>query len=51
MFLQVQIALKQGLVEIPITGSVSDYENAILINRKDVAQVNQIIQVKSNKCK
>ncbi|XP_034245363.1 cilia- and flagella-associated protein 43 isoform X2 [Thrips palmi] len=42
---EIQLAIKQGLVEIPTTGSLSDYDNAILINRKDVAYVNQIIQV------
>ncbi|KAJ1521273.1 hypothetical protein ONE63_002954 [Megalurothrips usitatus] len=41
---EIQLALKQGLVEIPITGSLEDYDNAILINRSDVAHINGIIK-------
>ncbi|XP_044262211.1 cilia- and flagella-associated protein 43 [Tribolium madens] len=39
----VQIVLPRGLVEIPLSGSMSDYEDAVLICRKDVEEINRII--------
>ncbi|KAK3911323.1 Cilia- and flagella-associated protein 43 [Frankliniella fusca] len=46
---EVQITLPQGLVEIPQTGSLQDYESAILINRKEVAHINKIIKEAGHK--
>ncbi|KAE8749512.1 hypothetical protein FOCC_FOCC003778 [Frankliniella occidentalis] len=46
---EVQITLQQGLVEIPLTGSLKDYNSAILINRKEVAHINKIIKEAGHK--
>ncbi|RZB40350.1 WD repeat-containing protein 96 [Asbolus verrucosus] len=40
---EIQIVLPKGLVEIPLTGSFEDFEDAALICRKDVENINQII--------
>lgn len=42
---QIQIVMKKGLVEIPTTGSVSDFDDAILINRTEVENINAVILV------
>ncbi|KAF5280666.1 hypothetical protein FQA39_LY05314 [Lamprigera yunnana] len=41
--IEVQLVLKQGLVEVPQTGSIGDFSEAIMINRKDVETINKII--------
>ena len=40
----IQIVLNRGLIEIPLTGRMSDFENCILIHRSDVAEINVIIK-------
>lgn len=42
---EIQLAIKQGLVELPTTGDASDYEDAILISKSVVEEINQIILV------
>ncbi|XP_046988156.1 cilia- and flagella-associated protein 43 [Schistocerca americana] len=41
--MQIQVVMKQGMVEIPTTGSLSDFDDAILINRTDVENINALI--------
>jgi hypothetical protein len=43
--LQLQIVMKQGLVEITTTGSISDFDDAILITREQVESVNEMVKV------
>ncbi|KAG8277267.1 hypothetical protein J6590_047141 [Homalodisca vitripennis] len=47
--LQVQIVMKQGLVETPLTGHISDFEHAILINPKIVEKINQHVKSAGSK--
>lgn len=42
----VQIVMKRGLIEIPLSGSFPDFNDSILIHRSDVADINKIILVK-----
>lgn len=42
---EIQIVIKQGLVEVKMTGAISDFENAIMVNRKEVENINAIILV------
>lgn len=44
-FLQLQIVMKQGLVEITTTGLISDFDDAILITREQVESVNLLVKV------
>jgi len=43
---QIQMVVPQKIVEIPLTGKVSDFENAILISRSVVDEINKEIQVR-----
>lgn len=44
----VQINMKRGIVEIPLTGHLTDFDNAILLHSSDVHDINQIIKVLVN---
>jgi hypothetical protein len=37
--------MKQGLVEITMTGLISDFDDAILITREQVESVNEMVKV------
>jgi predicted DNA-binding ArsR family transcriptional regulator len=37
--------MKQGLVEINTTGSISDFDDVILITREQVEHVNELVKV------
>lgn len=39
----IQVVLKQGLVEVPQTGNISDFEDAVLVNRSQVETLNDVI--------
>ncbi|KAK4881574.1 hypothetical protein RN001_004893 [Aquatica leii] len=41
--IEIQLVLKQGIVEIPQAGSINDFNDAIMINRSDVETINRII--------
>lgn len=43
--MEIQLVLKQGIVEMPTTGSISDFDKTILVSRKDVETINKIILV------
>lgn len=43
---KIQLVVKRGLVEVPLTGSMTDFENAVMVNRKEVEYVNGLIMVK-----
>lgn len=43
--LEVQLVIKQGYVEVPLCGEISDFNDAILISRKDVEDINSVILV------
>lgn len=43
---QMQIVLKQGYVEVPMHGNISDFQDAILISRKEVEDINALILVR-----
>ncbi|XP_031334791.1 cilia- and flagella-associated protein 43 isoform X2 [Photinus pyralis] len=47
--IEIQLVLKQGLVEIPLSGSITDFDNAVLVNRKDIETINRIILKGGNK--
>lgn len=40
-----QLIMQRGLIEIPLTGSFSDFNDSILIHRSDVDDINKIIIV------
>ncbi|XP_055586101.1 cilia- and flagella-associated protein 43 isoform X2 [Uranotaenia lowii] len=40
----VQIVLKRGLIEVPMSGETLDFDNCILIHRSDVDDINVIIK-------
>lgn len=41
----IQLVLKSGLVEIPLSGSISDFEECILVSRDTLTEINSIIEV------
>lgn len=41
----VQLVMQRGLIEIPLTGSFSDFNDSILVHRSDVDDINKIIIV------
>ena len=41
----VQIVMKRGLIEIPLSGMLSDFNDCILIHRSDVDEINIVIRV------
>lgn len=43
---EVQLALRQGFVEVQTTGQMSDFDDAILVCRSTVESINKIIVVK-----
>lgn len=43
---EVQVPMKQGFVELHTTGYLSDYEDAVLIARSVVEDINKIILVR-----
>lgn len=43
-----QIVIKQGFVEIPMTGKYSDFNEAVMVRRQDVEDINIVIKVKFN---
>lgn len=40
----VQIVMKRGIIEIPISGAFSDFNDSILIHRSDIDDINKIIK-------
>lgn len=42
--MELQLVMKQAYVELPRQGSLSDFEDAILVNRKVVEDINAIIR-------
>jgi len=45
LFLQVQLVLKQGNLEVPLTGHVKDFVNTTLLPKNDIDEVNAEIKV------
>lgn len=45
----VQIVMKRGLIEVPISGKMTDFNNCILIHRTDVDDINVIIKQAGSK--
>lgn len=43
--IEMQLVLRGGLVEIPKSGKISDFYDAVIINRKDVEIINKIVSV------
>ncbi|XP_063238725.1 CD109 antigen-like [Bacillus rossius redtenbacheri] len=43
---QIQLVLEQGNVEVPITGKISDFDDAVLIDRSTVESINEVIKEK-----
>lgn len=43
--LQIQIVMRKGLVELPLSGDVKDFEDAILVPRSEIEQINSRIKV------
>lgn len=41
----VQIVLRRGLVEIPLSGDLSDFADAILIRKSEIYKINKLIKV------
>lgn len=44
-----QIVMKRGLIEVPISGKMTDFNNCILIHRTDVDDINVIIKQAGSK--
>ncbi|XP_037027792.1 cilia- and flagella-associated protein 43 [Bradysia coprophila] len=45
----IQICLKGGAIEIPLTGSIKDFDTAVLLHESDVYEINEIIRKAGNK--
>lgn len=45
--IEIQLVLKQGFVEIPTSGELSDFENAVMLSRNDVESINLVILVRN----
>lgn len=43
--IELQLVLKQGFVEIPMSGEIADFENALMLSRKDIEDINRVILV------
>lgn len=43
--LQIQIVLRRGLVELPLTGNINDFEDAVLVPKKEIQDINRLILV------
>lgn len=43
--IEVQLVLRQGIVELPTSGKISDFDDAVMVSRKDVETINKIILV------
>lgn len=41
--MEIQLVLKMGQIEVPLQGCSSDYENAVLVMRKELLRVNDCI--------
>lgn len=39
------MCLKGGAIEIPLTGSMKDFDSAVLLHESDVYEINEIIRV------
>ncbi|KAJ4435776.1 hypothetical protein ANN_18395, partial [Periplaneta americana] len=46
---ELQLVMKQGLVEINTTGSISDYDDSILITHNQVKSINELVKNAGNK--
>lgn len=44
--IQIQIVLRRGLVELPLTGDIKDFEDCILVPRKEIEDINSKIKVR-----
>lgn len=44
--IEIQMVLRGGLIEVPLTGSILDFNDAILVPRKEVEEINDIIIVR-----
>lgn len=40
----VQLSMKRGIVEIPLSGRMSDFQNSVLLHVTDVHDINHIIK-------
>lgn len=47
---QIQLVMRGGLVEVPLTGYLSDFRDAILVPRKEVEVINKLILVENSLC-
>ncbi|KAI4459081.1 hypothetical protein MML48_6g00013951 [Holotrichia oblita] len=47
--IEIQVVLKQGFVEIPTSGELSDFENAVMLSRKDIEAINLVILEAGNR--
>lgn len=43
--LQTQIVMRKGLVEVPLTGDIKDFEDAILVPKSELDKLNTDIKV------
>lgn len=41
---QVQLVMKRGQIEIALTGKVNDFKDCVLIHKKDIYDINEVIQ-------
>ncbi|CAH1968983.1 unnamed protein product [Acanthoscelides obtectus] len=46
---QMQIVLRRGLVEVPLTGSIDDFNDAIFVPRKEIEEINAKIREAGSK--
>lgn len=43
--IELQLVLQRGIVEVHMSGSIKDFEDAIMVSRADVDKINKIITV------
>lgn len=47
--IEVQLVLKQGFIEVPTSGKITDFDEAVMVSRSDVAEINRLIVKVGNK--
>ncbi|KAJ8921824.1 hypothetical protein NQ315_008456 [Exocentrus adspersus] len=47
--IQMQVVLRRGLVELPLTGDIADFQDAVLVPKKEIEEINKLILDAGNK--
>uniref|UniRef100_A0A336L9U7 Cilia- and flagella-associated protein 43 n=1 Tax=Culicoides sonorensis TaxID=179676 RepID=A0A336L9U7_CULSO len=46
---QVQLVMKRGQIEVDLSGKINDFKNCVLIHKKDIYDINEVIQKAGHK--